>query len=197
MRRSYLLAATAVALGISAATRAGASLLGREMVPADWYHTVGQISDQIVWTADEFTIGFGIETIGLAVSGTGAGVGIQVDFDAASLSLVLVNPTGFGFTIAPFNGPVFATLLPHGITGATVNAATTMAGFDDSRVTLTDTEMRINWNGLGFQTGTEVLIDFAFGEPGTPPETAAAEPATLSLLGLGVLGLAAVRRRTV
>ena len=72
---------------------------------------------------------------------------------------------------------------------ANVDGATTMAGFDDSRVTVTDTEIRLDWNGLSYVDGTTIAISFTF------DGTAVPEPGALALLAFALGGLIIASRR--
>jgi hypothetical protein len=61
--------------------------------------------------------------------------------------------------------------------------STTMSGFDNSRVSFSDNQIRLNWQGLSYVDGTTVNINFT-------SASAVPVPGTLALIGLGVVGLA-------
>ena len=177
-------------LGVTAgavlpATPGRADLLGQGLTASYRYPDLATSYAQSSWSPASFTVGAGPETVG-DIEGVTT---ISADFSAATLSLVLntvlPSPTWTGTS---FNGPVFTAAAPLGITGATVIAGgTTMAGFDDSRVTVTANEIQVNWGGLSYVDGTAVAIRFTF--------AAVPEPAALALLATGLLGLGLAGRR--
>lgn len=138
---------------------------------------------------DSFVVGAGIESV-VSVEGVTT---ISVDFSDTSLQLqlgtVLINAM---WNTAPFNGLVFDLQAggPISFTSATIGSGTTMAGFDVSRVGFSSGQITINWNGLAYADGTQVVIDFATPVP---------EPQTYLLLtaGLGALTLARRRQTSV
>ncbi|WP_292455037.1 PEP-CTERM sorting domain-containing protein [Methylibium sp.] len=141
------------------------------------------------FTPSSFVVGAGVESLVNVEDLTS----ISIDFSDTGLSLVLnttlAQPT---WTTAPFNGLVFDLTSPGplGITGASIDAQTTMIGFDSSRVILDNGRIAINWNGLSYVDGTRVVVDFTTAVP--EPETYA-----LMLAGLGMVGgLASWRRKS-
>ena len=173
---------------VGGAAPARASFIGAEMTASYQYPTLGSIYGQASWTPTTFTVGGGVETVGNVENVTS----IAVNFASSSLSILLTtvlgNPDPTWLSSA-FNGPVFTATGPLGIAGVSVNAATTMAGFDASRVTFTGNTLRIDWNGLSYTSGTAVALDFTFVPVAVP------EPASFALLGAGLLTLGAVARR--
>ncbi len=176
------------ALAVSLAAPAKASFIGHEMTASYRFPNLGQVYAFSEWTPATFTVGAGVETVG-DVEGV---TRLDTDFSATSLVLTLTailnTPT---WNAAAFNGPVFAlTSGTLGVLSATVSASTTMAGFDISRVAVTANEIQLNWADLAYVDGTVIAIDFNFGETPVP------EPGTLALVGLGLAGLFAARRRS-
>jgi hypothetical protein len=133
-----------------------------------------------------FIIGAGQETVGNVEGVTDLLVDFSDNALTVTLNTVLSNPTWGAST---FNGIIFTFSLPTGITGATVDASTTLAGFDGSRLSFTGDQILLNWQGLSYQSGQRVDIQFAFAP------TPAPEPPTLALLGIALLGVAVARRR--
>lgn len=130
-----------------------------------------------------FTVGAGVDTIcqieGVTQFVTDFGdTSLRVDFLTA-----LQNPT---ITPQPFSGLVYETstsLAGAGLTGFTINAATTFGGFDSSRVIFEDGRIGLNLQGLTYTSGDVIALDF---------QTAGAvpEPATwlMMIVGFGAVG---------
>lgn len=184
MRNAFLLAALTVFL----TSPAQADFIGRTMSATYFFPDAATPYAFASFAPGTFVVGAGQETVG-DVEGVTT---LTVDFDGASLSIlldtVLTNPT---WNATAFNGIIFGLLSPGAldILSATVDASTTMAGFDATRVTFTDSSIGIDWNGLSYVDGTVVRISFAFAPQSVP------EPGVAWLLAIGFAASAA--RRTL
>lgn len=181
-------AAVAVLAGLFAAGSAEASLEGLSFNASYRFPTIETPYGPASMTQASFAVGAGIEAIANVEDVTF----VSIDFHATGLVLLLnttlANPR---WSSVPFNGLVFDLVSPGamGIGGVSVDGQTTLAGFDASRVFLTDGRIAIDWNGLAYGDGTRVVIDFV--------ATPVPEPGTYALMlaGLGAVGALGQRRR--
>ena len=94
--------------------------------------------------------------------------------------------TGYQWTDSTFNGPVL-TDLNATFTSASIDASSTLAGFDASRLTFDANHIYVNMHGLdliGY-----LKINFETGSSAVP------EPASIALMLAGLAGAAAARRK--
>ena len=175
-----------IAAGLAAAVsgQALAGFIGQTVTPTYQTPGLGTVYASSSWSPAIFVVGAGQDTAGNIEGVTD----LLVDFSDNTLTITLktVLPSPTWNTVA-FNGPVFTSLAAFGIATAHVDATTTMAGFDNSRISSNSTDIAVDWNGLSYVDGTRVQIDFTFNP--------IPEPVSMALFGLGLSGLAVSRRR--
>ncbi len=121
---------------------------------------------------------------------------IPVDVSATNITITWDLTSSPQFTPATFNGPRFFDILGTipSITGVTINAATTLPGFNSSLIFFDADTIRMNFQGIQLQAGRTVLsVDVQFGQVNADPTVP--EPASMFLVGGGVLAAVAKARR--
>lgn len=93
---------------------------------------------------------------------------IQFSYDISGSQIILSNFTDGSWTPATFNGPHFFDALGDDadLTGVTVNPASNMAGLTDANLSWDADNIFVNWQNLGFNAETQVILDLQFGEVG-------------------------------
>lgn len=88
------------------------------------------------------------------------------------------------------NGILLTDITSNPFSSVTVDAATNMSGFSISNVTFTANQLAVNWMGLSYDSSTRVVLDIS-------SNASVPEPASILLLGSGLMGLAAWKRKRV
>lgn len=176
-------ALVACLLSFSGAAHAG--FIGTQMDVGYYSPDTSSPYASAVFTAPSFTVGAGQETVGNIEDVTNLFIDFTDNMLSVTFGTILSNPT---WNTSNFNGVIFTVASPLNIESALVDASTTMAGFDNFRLSYTDHQILLNWQGLSYIDGTTVNINFT-------SAAAVPEPGTLALLGLGFAGLAWRRRR--
>ena len=174
--------------GLAQPRTAQASLLGSQLTLE--YHFGGS-----TYSTDLITVGAGVE-----VTCTGGGSGNtnvctalsapnqSIDIGAYNIHYTYAGVDPGGFNNIPDNGMRFVGLNPGGtITGYTLD--TGISGLDSWRILLSGNLLDIYMGGLalGYSNYFDITLQVE--------QTSVPEPATLALLGLGLAGIAAIRRR--
>ncbi len=135
------------------------------------------------FTPAQATVGGGVEFNSYGLT--------AVDLSSNNILWTNIDTAGGNVTFAPpasFNGHQFTDVngtIPE-ITGVTINAATTLPGFDASRVSFDANSIRANFDNLIMAPADIVSLDVTFAAAPAPAPQAVP---TLSALGLGLLGL--------
>jgi hypothetical protein len=109
--------------------------------------------------------------------------------DVDDKSITMSRSGGVSFSQSTFNGFSFTDVngTIEDFVAVTVDASTTLVGFDASRVSFTADSLYLNFEGLsGGDLFAKVNVSFTSAVP---------EPSIIALFGLGLVGIGFARRR--
>jgi hypothetical protein len=171
---THLLALLALAAPLSLAVPAGAGLIGDSIHAREEYGTSIEQDDGtlVVSNAVEFpNVYFNV---------------FSADFTNTQLIITFTASTTFS-TFYSQNGPLF-TDLTHAFTTYSLNQASTATAFLSSNISLQSGGiLDLTFSGDSFTRGQTIIVDLV--------AAPVPEPATLGLLGVGLLCLSALRWR--
>ncbi len=134
---------------------------------------------------------------GVNTTGTVTATGLSLNLYGNQLVTVFGNYVDMtslrnsSFVSASFDGVEITDLThPNAFTSASVDGLTTLAGFDQSRVSITNGNLFINYQGFNTPDPTLARVDFSTSPVPEPTESA------LMLSGLGLLGFMVSRKKS-
>jgi hypothetical protein len=174
--RTLAAAAFLVGVGFCTVPQAHAVLLGDTISASYQFPNLGSV----IQSSGTAIVGSGIEFSDIYP-------GVTADF--ADTTLTIEYLSAFSWYFGSQNGPVFIDLTSP-FTHASLDVATNVSNFTARDVSVSNGQLILNWEGLSFLQGAEIVLDLADVNQSVP------EPATVALLGMSMIALGAVRGRT-
>jgi len=175
---------SALVVALPGTAHAATLLDGKALTVDYWFPNSGDIYDR-----RQVTVGSGVEVMNFPAPG-------YFDVDVSDKHIAINNfDTSFCFSNCTWSNSSFNGLRFFDHTGTIDSfvsasvSATNMLGLDASRLSFDANNIYLNWQGLTFSNNTFVELDLNGGSSPIP------EPASIMLLGTGVLGLVARNRR--
>jgi PEP-CTERM motif len=183
-------------LGIQMRTKSTILLSGLAVL---FLSTAGSVATAGTILGDTVTIEYlypdSATLYGLSATGTVTPTGVTLNlFGEVSVTVFgndvqMIGTGGGTYSAAAFNGVSVQDITnPSAFTGFSVDAATTIGGFNLSDIAISGGLLYINYEGLPAPTGALAQVDFT-------SSASVPEPGTLPLLTVGLLGAAGIFRR--
>ena len=181
MIRVIFKSAAAVAMSLFVAVSANAALLDGKTIGYEYLFPT--VNDSNPWYgAGTYVVGAGLEANDGSIATDFSDTNVTIDYNFTAMWC------GCGQS---FNGVHYFDALGTiaDFTSVTLNGLTNLVGLSQANISFDANNIWIDWQNLSFDTNTLVSIDIAGGSSNVP------EPMPVVLFGLGLLGLAAARRR--
>ena len=164
-----------------------AALLDQTLSATFYYPDAATPYAGAAFSPQTFAVGTGQESVADIEGVTFLSIDVSADQVTIQFHTALSAPT---WGTAEFNGIAFTSTSAAnlGIAGASVNGATTLAGFDSSRLSFGTSWIAIDWNGLSYRDGQKLMVDFQFSDAAPLPITTASPVPELSILAIVALG---------
>jgi hypothetical protein len=182
-----MVAAAACVTGLLT-VNAEATLIGKTLEATYYYPDITTPYAYASFAAQSFVVAPGVDTIGTVEGVTTLLTDFRGDQLIITFNTGLSSPS---WNATPFNG-VFFTLRTPGtldIASAVVDPASTLLGFDNARLSFSNQAIGLDWNGLAYLDGQQIVVNFTFNQAAVP------EPSMLAFALAGMLGLVFVGNR--